>query len=73
MSVIRTHTDEAKLVAGGMLKISEAAAMMSVSRSTVERMLRDNTLPYARLPGCADRRIPANAVAELLSRSLVAA
>jgi excisionase family DNA binding protein len=67
---MRTKEDRKsrELVAGGLLKVAEAAKFLGLSRSKVYAMLAAGELESTKMG--ATRRIPRNAVEQLAARSL---
>ncbi len=60
--------DRTELVAEGMLKVSEAAACLRLSRSRLYELMDAGELPFSKIG--RSRRIPRRAVVELAARSL---
>jgi excisionase family DNA binding protein len=59
----------AGIVAGGLMTISEAAAFLSVSRSTVYVLMDNGSLPFTKIGGV--RRVPRQALIKLAEKNLV--
>ena len=67
---MRTKEDRKSrdLVAGGLLKISQAAAFLGLSRSKIYAMIAAGELESTKIGG--SRRVPRHAVEQLAARSL---
>lgn len=65
---VQGRSDPHNLVAGGLVEVMEAAAWLSVSRSTVYSLMESGELPYVKIG--ASRRVPKQALIELSARHL---
>ncbi len=61
-------SDSVALVEDGLLKVSEAAAFLRLSRSSLYTLMEQGELPFVKLG--RSRRIPKRAIVELAARGL---
>jgi excisionase family DNA binding protein len=66
----KTADDDLSVVAGGLLKIAEAANLAALSKSKIYLLLNDGTLPSVRVG--RTRRIPRNALLRYLKSQICA-
>ncbi len=59
---------DAALVEGGLLKVADAAAFLSVSRATLYTLMNLGELPFVKIG--RSRRVPRRAVVELAASGL---
>jgi excisionase family DNA binding protein len=67
-----THCDERDMTGGGLMKVREVAAFLSVGECAVESLIRSGELPVVKL-GERLRRVPRAAVIEYANRLLASA
>jgi excisionase family DNA binding protein len=58
-----------ELLAGGLVKVSQAAKRLGIDRNTLYHWIEERKVPYTHINGVY--RIPTRAVEELLLRGLV--